>query len=168
MTKTIGLCILMALCLTGCDKARVFDQYKNLPNQWNRDSVITFKVNGLDSLQTYNLFINLRNTDAYSFSNIYLVTRINFPHGKVIQDTLEYNMAYPDGKWMGVGIGDVKTSKLWFKKDVRFTEKGTYVFKIRQAMRRNGEKDGIKNLKGITEVGLRIEKASLTKANKSE
>lgn len=144
--------------MVGCDHNRVFDSYKSLPNQWNKDSIVSFKVEDLDSLQDYNLFINLRNTNDYPYRNIYLVTRMSFPHGKVIEDTLEYQMAYPDGEWMGVGTGEAKASKLWYKKGVRFPEEGVYTFSIRQVMRENGERYGIKNLKGITEVGLRIEK----------
>jgi len=158
MGRIFIVSLVIICCLSSCDKNRVFDDYKSLPNSWNRDSVISFKVSRLDTVQAYNLFINLRNTNAYKFSNIYLVTSMDFPSGKVIQDTLQYKMAHSDGEWMGVGYGDSKASKLWYKKNVRFSEEGTYTFKIRQAMRRNGEKNGIKNLKGITEVGFRIEK----------
>lgn len=146
------------LLVSSCDQNRVFDQYKSLPNQWDRDSIITFEVKDLDSLQAYNLFINIRNTNDYRYSNLYLIADINFPNGKVIKDTLEYKMAYPDGEWMGVGFTESKASKLWYKKEVFFNEEGTYSFNIRQAMRKLGEKEGIKKLDGITEVGLRIEK----------
>lgn len=148
------------ICLIGCDKNRAFDQYKSLPDEWHKDSVLTFEVENLDSLQTYNLFINLRNSNAYEYNNIYLITKMNFPNGQVIKDTLEYDMAYPDGEWMGVGMNDSKTSKLWYKNGVRFAEEGTYTFNIEQAMRKNGEEKGIKKLKGITDVGLRVEKAN--------
>lgn len=158
MDRILVFSLILALCLTSCDKNRVFDEYKSLPEKWNRDSVVTFKVNGLDSVQPYNLFINLRNTNAYKYSNLYLITAMDFPNGKVVKDTLEYKMAHSDGEWMGVGIGETKASKLWYKEGVRFPEEGTYTFSIRQAMRQNGEEDGIENLKGITEVGFRVEK----------
>lgn len=168
MHKIVVLYLVIAVCLISCDKNRVYDQYKSFPNQWSRDSVVSFEVSDLKRDQPYDLFINLRNTDAYGFRNIYLITRIDFPKGKVIQDTLEYNMAYSDGAWMGVGVGETKASKLWYKKGVHFNEKGTYTFKIQQAMRKNGAKKGIQNLKGITEVGLRIENPNQTNSQKSE
>lgn len=163
LTKIRILCLaLMAsgLLLGGCDKDMVFDRYKSLPGQWDADSVVTFQLERPDSLQTYDLFINLRNTNAYEYSNIFLITHMNFPNGKVVVDTLEYNMAYPDGSWMGKGYGDSKESKLWYKQGVRFVEEGIYSFQIRQAMRKNGEENGIAELKGITEVGLRVEKSN--------
>ncbi len=168
MGRFILLSLALALCLMSCDQNRVYDRYQSLPGHWNRDSIITFKVSGLDSTQAYNLFINIRNTDAYPYSNLYLITKMKFPHGKVIQDTLQYMMAHPDGSWMGVGYGKVKTSKLWYKKKVHLREKGTYTLSIRQAMREKGEKEGIENLQGITEVGLRIEQPQQINLNESE
>lgn len=150
--------LLIFICLMSCDKNRVFDEYKSLPNEWNKDSIISFEVKEMDTIQKYDLFINIRNTNDFEYNNLFLITHINFPHGKVVQDTLEYQMSYPDGEWMGVGAGENKASKLWYKKGVRFEEEGTYTFKIRHAMRKNGERESIENLKGITEVGLRVEK----------
>ncbi len=168
MKSSVFLALIALLSLSSCDKNRVYDQYKSLPNQWNRDSTLVFKVNELDSTQTYNLFINIRNTDDYQFSNIFLITDMIFPQGKVIQDTLEYTMAAPTGQWLGEGTGEVKLSKLWYKEQVQFKEQGSYTFKIRQAMRQNGKTEGIKQLKGITEVGLRIEKTNLTNSTGRE
>jgi len=141
-----------------CDSDRVFDEYKSLPNQWNKDSVLTFNLQNIDSLKNYNLFINVRNNADFAFSNLFLIAEIQFPQGKVITDTLEYEMAAPDGKWLGTGFGDIKESKLWYKEHVMFPESGEYKVSIQQAMRKNGSEDGIENLGGISEVGFRIEK----------
>lgn len=139
-----------------CDKNRVFDAYKPV-NGWNKDSIITFKLGKLDSLKAYNLFINIRNNQDYKFSNLFLITQIQFPNGKVVSDTLEYEMTKPNGEWLGTGSGNLKENKLWYKKQVRFDEAGEYLIKIQQAMRKNGEVDGIPLLRGITDVGFRIE-----------
>lgn len=145
--------------LIACDSKAVYDRYESLPGEWHKDSVVTFTYKNTDTTEVYNLFINIRNNNDYSFSNLYLITEMNFPKGKVVVDTLEYMMAYPNGKWMGVGFTDVKISKLWYKENVRFTELGIYSLSIRQAMRKNGKIDGLEKLEGITEVGLRIEKS---------
>src|SRR5690625_6464818 len=110
-----------------------------------------FEIKGLDSIQKYDLFINLRNTNQYEYSNIYLITTMNFPYGKVIEETLEYQMAFPSGEWMGEGIEEVKSSKLWYKKNIRFEEQGTYHFEIQHAIRKNNQRVVIEKLKVITE-----------------
>ena len=84
---------------------------------------------------------------------------MNFPNGKTITDTLEYQMAKPNGELMGEGFTDVKENKLWYKEGVRFDEIGDYSIIIQHAMRNNGEVNGVDNLKGITDVGFRIEPA---------
>lgn len=149
-----GCCLLF---LTACDKKRVFDQYESLPGQWHRDSVVSFRVTAPDTVNTYNLFINLRNNSEYPYSNLFLITNMNFPNGKVVSDTLEYAMAKPSGEWLGTGFGELKESRLWYKENIRFTESGDYVIDIQHAMRRGGETEGIGELEGITDVGFRIE-----------
>jgi gliding motility-associated lipoprotein GldH len=145
--------------LYSCDSDRVFDEYKSV-STWNKDSVVAFNVGELDSLATYDLFINIRNNSEYRYSNLFVITEIQFPYGKVLTDTLEYAMAAPDGTWLGTGFGDVKESKLWYKENVRFPEPGQYEVHIQQAMRKNGEVEGIENLEGITHVGFRIEQSA--------
>lgn len=148
------------LFLVSCDKERVYDEYKSLPNEWHRDSVVSFQLEAPDTLNNYNLFINLRNNSDYKYSNLYIITEINFPYGKVISDTLQYEMAKPSGEWLGTGFGEVKESKLWYKENFRFPEAGEYSVKIQQAMRKRESTKGIKKLEGITEVGFRIENST--------
>tara|TARA_R100001369_G_scaffold29172_1_gene52401 strand:- start:93176 stop:93661 length:486 start_codon:yes stop_codon:yes gene_type:complete len=158
MPRSFFLILSLAIVFIACDSDRVFDEYKSLPNQWNKDSVLTFNLQNIDSISNYNLFINVRNNADFAFSNLFLIAEIQFPQGKVITDTLEYEMAAPNGKWLGTGFGDLKESKLWYKEHVKFTEPGKYKVSIQQAMRKNGKEDGIENLGGISEVGFRIEK----------
>lgn len=151
--------IVAAICLVSCDPKRVYDEYRSLPKGWNKDSIITFNLQNIDTTQNYNLFINVRNNDEFAYSNLFLITEIQFPHGKVITDTLEYEMATPSGEWLGTGFGSVKENKLWYKENVQFKEPGQYTVFVKHAMRKNNNEKGIENLKGITEVGFRVEEA---------
>jgi len=144
-----------------CDSNRVFDEYKSVPNQWQKDSIISFNVIPPDSINNYNLFVNLRNTNKYKYSNLFLIVEMDYPNGKIIKDTLEYKMADPSGKLLGTGFTDVKENKLWYKgheEPFVFNETGEYKIKIQHAMRQNGQVNGIENLEGITDIGFRIEK----------
>lgn len=145
------------LLFWSCDENRVYDEYESIPGAWNKDSIITFNLPKIDSVESYNLFINVRNNNNFAYSNLYLIAQIQFPQGKVITDTLEYQMAVPGGEWLGTGFGDVKESKLWYKEQVKFDEPGQYKVSVQHAMRKSGSEQGIKDLEGITEVGLRIE-----------
>jgi len=120
--------------------------------------VVSFNIEAPDSTEAYNLFVNLRNTNDYRYSNIFLIVEMNFPHGKTLRDTLEYRMAKPNGELLGTGMTSVKENKLWYKEGVVFSEAGDYTVNIQHAMRENGAVNGIINLEGITDVGFRIEK----------
>lgn len=157
MRSAFYVCSLITIILfSSCDENRVFDEYQSV-NGWQKDSLISFELQNLDSTKVYNLFINIRNNSDYQYSNLFLISEIKFPEGKVISDTLEYQMTEPSGEWLGTGFGDVIENKLWYKEQVKFEESGNYEVTIQQAMRRNGEVEGIEELEGITDVGFRIE-----------
>ncbi|GAA4890932.1 gliding motility lipoprotein GldH [Flaviramulus aquimarinus] len=153
--------VLVSFVFVSCDSNRVFDEYKSVPNKWHKDSVISFKVSPPDSINTYNLFVNLRNTNAYKYNNLFLIIEMVFPHGKTIKDTLEYKMTEPSGKLLGTGYTDVKENKLWYKDQVVFKETGEYTVNIQHAMRENGKVNGVKELEGVTDIGFRIENPSI-------
>lgn len=153
-----GICFFM---MVSCDSNSVYDNYKSVPNGWHKDTVVSFKVNPPDSTNAYNLFVNLRNTNAYKYNNIFLIVEMVFPHGKTIKDTLEYRMAEPSGKLLGEGYTDIKENKLWYKEHVIFSEIGEYTVNIQHAMRENGKVNGVVELEGITDIGFRIENQTI-------
>lgn len=132
---------------------------QSVGDTWEKEEVIRFELPELDTVQSYNVYLNLRNNHHYPYSNIYLIVNLEYPNGKQIVDTLQYRMAYPNGDWMGEGIGSIKENLLWYKENFQFSEKGKYTLSIEQAVRKNGEVDGDTILKGITDVGYRIEYA---------
>jgi len=137
----------------------VYSEYESLNNGlWKTSDTIKFSFSELDTLSNYNVFINVRNDDNYKFSNLFLITELEAPNGETVIDTLEYEMAFPDGTWMGKGSGGIKENKLWFRENVVFPDMGVYSFKVCHAMRENGELEGVQELDGITDIGLQIEK----------
>lgn len=147
----------MASTLISCDKNRLFDDYKTIDGGWHKDSIVTFSFEEEASKKPVNMFINIRNNNDYEFSNLFLIVKMEQPKGKIKVDTLEYQMAHPDGTLMGEGFSDIKESKLWYKENETFPEKGTYKVSIQQAVRQTGKVKGVEKLNGVTEIGLRIE-----------
>ena len=138
----------------------VYGDSKELPNGWDKEQVMLFDFPAPDSTQTYDMYINLRNNEDYPFSNLFLIVNLNFPNGKVVADTLEYEMAKANGEWLGQGFSSLKESKLFYKEDIVFPELGDYEIAIQHAMRKNGNVEGVTTLEGITDVGIRIEKSA--------
>ena len=159
MPKLFLLFLFIGMCVS-CDSNIVVSEMKSLPEYWGQNEKLEFVIPELDSLKTYHVFFHVRNTNEYPYNNIYIIANMQFPHGKTVTDTLEYRMAAPVGTWLGTGIGEVKESKLWYKENVSFFEKGNYILTVSQAVRNNGEVSGVSQLKGITEVGYSIEEAT--------
>ena len=153
--KNSEILLLAAILLFSCDKKRVFDEYKSVGSAWHKDSVVTFDLPVLDSTKKYNLFVNLRDNNDYPFNNLFLIVALEMPNGFTKVDTLEYQMANPDGTLLGNGFTDIKESKLYYKEGVKF--RGKYKVQIKQAVRQSGKIPGVQELDGITDVGFRIE-----------
>ena len=150
------LLILVVILFFSCDKKRVFDEYKSVGRAWNKDSIVTFNLPELDSTKRYNLFVNLRDNNNYKYNNLFLIVSMEKPNGFTKVDTLEYQMANPDGTLLGDGFSDIKESKLFYKEKIQL--KGRLKVHIKQAVRENGKIPGVTVLEGITDVGFRIEK----------
>jgi gliding motility-associated lipoprotein GldH len=155
--KNSFLYFLVLIVLISCDKKRVFDEYKTGGNGWNKDSIVSFDLPAVDTKKQYNLFINIRDNNDYPFNNLFLIVNMEQPDKRTIVDTLEYQMANPDGSLLGEGFTDVKDNKLIYKERMKFNS-GTYKIHIKQAVRQTGKVSGVVKLEGITDVGFRIEK----------
>ncbi|WP_298395621.1 gliding motility lipoprotein GldH [Flavobacterium sp.] len=155
--KNSLLLLLLAILIVSCDKKRVFDEYKSVGNSWHKDSTVTFNLPQFDAFKKYNLYVNVRGNNDYPFNNLFLIVAMEQPNKKTVVDTLEYQMADPDGTLLGEGFSDVKESKLFYKDKEEFKLKGTYKIHIKQAVRQTGKVTGVENLKGITEIGFRVE-----------
>jgi gliding motility-associated lipoprotein GldH len=151
------LLVLATILLVSCNDKSIFDQYKSVGNNWHKDSIVSFKLPKLEANKKYNLFVNIRDNADYQYSNLFLIVSLEHPNHTIKVDTLEFEMATPEGELLGNGFSDVKQSKLVYKQKERFTQRGNYKVKIQQATRQTGKIVGETHLKGITEVGFRIE-----------
>ena len=153
------MCCCFALFFGACNSKGVYNEYKSIPNStWKKTDTVRFNFSVLDTISKHNLYINIRNDKNYGFSNLFLITKLNFPDGQKIVDTLEYEMADVTGKFLGEGFTEIKENKLFYKEHKGFPKKGAYSLEINQAMRRNGVIDGVSDLEGILDVGFKIEK----------
>ncbi|PTN10585.1 gliding motility lipoprotein GldH [Mangrovibacterium marinum] len=142
----------LLLALASCTQKKEFEAYRSLSaDGWHNDSLVVFDVELGDTIESHNLYLNLRNSGSYPFSNLWLFVNISSPDGKVLTDTLNFQLAAPSGKWLGTGIGDLFDNQFLYKENIYFPTPGIYRFSIQQGMRAN-------RLKGIRDIGISIEK----------
>lgn len=129
---------------------------------WFKDSTITFEVPIEDTLADYQIVWHLRNNDDYEFSNIFLFRSVNSDRGGEFGDTAEFVLADAYGKWLGKGVGELKTNTWPFKDGIlRFNRSGNYIFTLQQAMR-------VDHLIGVEDVGLGVYKLDKGENGKEE
>tara|TARA_B110000967_G_C18801673_1_gene518808 strand:+ start:320 stop:817 length:498 start_codon:yes stop_codon:yes gene_type:complete len=159
-SKSVLWILLFAFVTFSCQQNKPFDRYTSITDSWDKQQTIRYDFIAPDTINPYNLFVNLRTTSEYKFSNLFLIVELNYPNGKVTKDTLEYLMAKPNGELLGTGFTSVKEHKLWFKgydTSFVFSEQGTYKIQIQQAMRHRGDPNGVAQLDGVIDVGFSIE-----------
>ena len=140
------------LLLLSCNSNVVYTNFQSMAGQtWKLMDIASFKVQIKDTLNSNNVIFTIRNGSSYPYRNIYLFVTTTSPDGKQISDTLQYNLADEKGKWYGRGFSDIHELNLPYKSNVYFPLKGTYMFKIQHGMR-------VEDLKGVYDIGLRIEK----------
>ena len=144
--------IAMAL-LSACSDNAWFDSYKEISETgWSQDSVISFTIDITDTNAAYDARLLLRANADYPYSNLYIFREVESERGKELRDTVQYVLADRFGKWLGEGVGDLKTYEwAYWPRSVQFKHAGTYKFTIQQAMRDH-------SLAGVTQVGLSLYK----------
>ncbi|MCX6279572.1 MAG: gliding motility lipoprotein GldH [Bacteroidetes bacterium] len=148
----LSFLILISGAFFSCDRSRLFeDNILIEQGSWNVKKPAVFDVEISELNRRYNIYLNVRNSPDYQYSNLFLFLTTSMPDGKKSRDTLELTLADYDGRWLGSGMGSVKFSRFLLKKGLQFTQKGKYRFELEQAMRVN-------ELPGIRDIGMRIEK----------
>lgn len=157
LVRTFFICILPAILLlaAGCGNSNtIIDQDNEVPDHnWAYLDKYKYQANIADNSIPYNLYINLRVTGNYKYSNIFVLITTVGPDKKASVKRHEFTLAAKDGEWYGKGSGNLYSYQMPFLTDYKFTEKGVYTFYIEQNMRDNP-------LKEVSDVGMRIEKAA--------
>ena len=147
------LILFIALTISSCVDNSIVDVYKEISRRnWSYIKKVSIPVQIDDAGKPYNLYMNLRHTADYRYSNIFVRIHQIEPGGKKTTERKEFQLAYPDGEWLGSGAGNLYSYRLLFRKKYKFPSTGKYVFEFEQNMRDNP-------LREVRDVGMRIEVA---------
>lgn len=141
---------LAAFAAVACTNAPLADAFVPMPNGWHKDSVLQFPVKIADVNQAYRVNVKMRHNGDYPYANIYMFRKIESANGIEYQDTVNFALADPTGKWLGSGVGELKTMVWAYRADaLKFNQPGNYVFSLAHGMRTDV-------LPGIENVGLEV------------
>ncbi len=148
--------VITLLLLSGCihaDQNTVIDKNTVVNDQnWSYVNKVKmgFKIDDVSA--SYNLYLNLRITPEYKYSNIFVLVHQTGPNGKTQTTRFEFKLANPDGEWLGEGSGNLYSYQTPFRLNYKFPARGNYQVELEQNMRDNP-------LHSVSDVGLRVEKA---------
>ncbi|MCF8253296.1 MAG: gliding motility lipoprotein GldH [Bacteroidia bacterium] len=149
--------ILCVLFFSACDRASCLDENKDIEGQaWYYKNKLGFDVNIEDTNKTYNVFVNLRVSSNYNYSNFFVMVHQTSPSKLVSKERKEITLINDQGEWLGKGLGDLYDYQVPIFPQTRFKEKGIYHFELEQNMRED-------TLMNIISAGMRIEDFALAK-----
>ena len=142
---------LALILLTSCNKKVFYAEDHHVDEKgWNINEKLEYDIVSPDATTYYNFLIDIRNTTKYPYDRTFLFINTTFPDGSIAHDTLECPLADVTGQWYGKQSGHYINNRYYFRKNVRFPQKGHYHFEILHGMRDT-------NIIGIKNVGFRIE-----------
>lgn len=144
-------CIAIGLSVS-CSNDAVYEKNQAIPNRsWSYEEKPRFDVHIDDNKSKYNVYINLRHSNEYDFSNIFVLLH---EKGNKLLDTAyrkEISLAQLDGRWLGNSAGSLYEIQYLAKESFVFPDTGMYTFTIEQNMRETPLKD-------VVDVGIKVVK----------
>lgn len=148
------LFFLFALLIWSCDSDRLYEKNHDFEDRaWLSSDKPAFEFAVSDTLKSYNLYCNIRNSVDYPYSRIFINYSLQDSSGTSISRNLISAFLFEEktGKPLGSsGLGDVYDQQVPILKNYQFKTSGTYSMKFGQFMRTD-------TLSGILAVGFRLE-----------
>lgn len=152
MNKILFLFLLAGL-FSGCMQINRFERNIQIPKQeWHYAFEPEIKFDISDTTSLYNVYLTLRHTDQYAYSNVWLEISTQQPGETTFQkERFELGLQEAGGKWLGTGYADIWELRHLLFESLKLRKAGTYTIRIRQIMRDEP-------LRYIMNVGVRVEK----------
>lgn len=150
----ILLIFLLAVLACSCDTNRLHEKNHDFEDQaWLSNDQPVFDFEVTDTVKTYNLYCNIRNSVDYPFSRIFINYSLQDSTGASVSKDMIRAFLFEEktGKPLGSsGLGNVYDQQVPVLKNFQFKKSGRYSLTYEQFMRTD-------TLKGILAVGFRLE-----------
>jgi gliding motility-associated lipoprotein GldH len=141
-------------CFISCTPSNgVYERMAFFPkHEWSSKQKESFDFEVTDTAASYRMYLVLRHTDAYNWSNIWLTIEIKAPDTSYIIKR-PFDLA-DNQKWFGTVVDDIVDQRIPFNQNNSPVplKKGKYTFTLQQVMREDP-------LQHVLNAGIRVEKA---------
>jgi gliding motility-associated lipoprotein GldH len=152
--KVVQVFFILAVLCAACDDTRVYEKYSDFEQQaWLLNDTVGFNFLVTDTLQTYNLYCNIRNSVDYPYSRLFFNYYLQNDAEEILEKKLQQTYLFDQqtGKPAGTsGLGDIYDHRVPLMRKYKFPRTGKYRVWFEQYMRKD-------TLEGILAVGLRVE-----------
>lgn len=146
----------LSFIVSGCGPAHLnaFEKHVSIPQySWSYDYQPSFTFHITDTSASYAIFVTVRHSSDYQFSNLWLLISSSPETAKPKVQRVELPLADQQGRWLGTGMDGIYDHRIPIQQHARFNQPGNYLFSFQQDMR-------INPLLHVMSVGLRIEKTT--------
>lgn len=150
-----AFCFIFVSITAAClEEGPTFEKNKIIPSQnWQSKDYQHFKIHITDNKKPYSISVNLRHTPAYQHSSVSLLISEKDPKNTEKKLSAIIKLATEDGRWKGIGTGNVFNNQVLILKDYHYPDTGIYQYSISHNMSQNP-------LSGVLSVGLKVEKTN--------
>jgi len=126
----------LILVVISCCKNYNYKDSINFDSGWHKDSTVIFDVFIEDTSKVMDLILTFRHSDEYMYNNLWIFASVeNIEFQTYQNDTIEFYMGYPDGRWFGKKKGKFRYLSAYYKNAVKMANPGNYKFQFRHGMR---------------------------------
>lgn len=148
--KSWLIAVFILLGLVSCGEQPLIDESRAIDGRrWFREQEPIFTVKVDSPTTAYDLFLNIRNSVNFQFSDLFLEVEQRNPDSSKVNYVVKIKMTNGEGLWIGKGSGNLYSQQVRFLSDYHFPDSGMYTFKVKQNMRANP-------VEGIHDVGIRV------------
>lgn len=149
----LTLTAILFVCSCNSDDV-IYDSFtETKEGKWNETDTFENAFTIKDNSFQYNIYLNLRITNNYKYSNIYLQSSLGLRHQNNPFKRKHLLLATPEGKWLGSGKGEIITLQIPMYENVQFEKRGEYAIKMSQEMRDI-------DLENVVSAGIMVEKGN--------
>lgn len=149
----LALFVLLATALWSCRQSVVYEETFEIDPQrgWLYADSLTYVFSIDDTLQIYNLYMEVDHLVDYPYQNLYINIRTIFPDGNSLAQILSLELSDKQGFWEGDCNSKDCNLRILIQERVYFNQKGDYRIVVEQYMRTD-------SLSGLQSIGLQLEK----------
>jgi gliding motility-associated lipoprotein GldH len=150
LPRIIGL--LLAFIMLGCSGNEHVNERQSMGEVgWIQKNKFEVPFQITDTSQVYDMQVAIRQTNTYSFYNLYFISEILNEEGKSFKKAEAEAIFYDakSGKPKGSGLGDMYSHSYTIFKNLKFPKLGAYRIRLQQNMRMD-------TLEGIVSVGASL------------